>query len=74
MPRPHPNPDSDGCWPSCDDPQPGVSIRQARNLVRAGEANLVGTGRLVHGVMLVRRLHRGTAALTLGDGVLASGR
>ena len=47
---------------------------QARNLVRAGEANLVGTGRLVHGVMLVRRLHRGTAALTLGDGVLASGR
>ena len=29
MPRPHPHPDSDpdGFWPSCDDPQPGVSIR-----------------------------------------------
>ena len=25
MPRPHPDPD--GFWPSCDDPQPGVSIR-----------------------------------------------
>jgi hypothetical protein len=40
---------------------------QAGNLLRVGEANLVGTGRLVHGVMLVRRLHRGTAALTLWD-------
>jgi Nuclease-related domain len=31
MPRPHPTPepapDPDGCWPSCDDQQPGVSIR-----------------------------------------------
>jgi Nuclease-related domain len=30
MPRPHPtppDPDSDGSWPSCDDEQPGVSIR-----------------------------------------------
>jgi hypothetical protein len=27
MPRPQPDPDPDGCWPSCDDPQPGVSIR-----------------------------------------------
>jgi Nuclease-related domain len=27
MPRPHPDPDPDGIWPSCDDPQPGVSIR-----------------------------------------------
>ena len=29
MPRPHPDPhpDPDGFWPSCDDPQPGVSIR-----------------------------------------------
>src|SRR4029450_10903607 len=29
MPRPQPNPDPDpdGCWPSCDDQQPGVSIR-----------------------------------------------
>jgi len=25
MPRPHPDPD--GFWPSCDDQQPGVSIR-----------------------------------------------
>ena len=27
MPRPHPDPDPDGVWPSCDDQQPGVSIR-----------------------------------------------
>jgi hypothetical protein len=27
MPRPHPDPDPDGFWPSCYDPQPGVSIR-----------------------------------------------
>ena len=29
MPRPQPrsDPDPDGCWPSCDDQQPGVSIR-----------------------------------------------
>jgi hypothetical protein len=27
MPRPHPDPDPDGFWPSCDDQQPGVSIR-----------------------------------------------
>jgi hypothetical protein len=30
MPRPHPtppNPDPDRCWPSCDEEQPGVSIR-----------------------------------------------
>jgi hypothetical protein len=28
MPRPHPTPaDPDGTWPSCDDEQPGVSIR-----------------------------------------------
>ena len=30
MPRPHPtqpNPDPDRCWPSCDQEQPGVSIR-----------------------------------------------
>jgi hypothetical protein len=28
MPRPHPsNPDPDGSWPSCDDEQPGISIR-----------------------------------------------
>jgi hypothetical protein len=28
MPRPQPaQPDPDGCWPSCDDQQPGVSIR-----------------------------------------------
>jgi hypothetical protein len=30
MPRPHPlqpDPEPDGCWPSCDQQQPGVSIR-----------------------------------------------
>jgi hypothetical protein len=27
MPRPHPDADPDGFWPSCDDQQPGVSIR-----------------------------------------------
>jgi hypothetical protein len=27
MPRPQPEPDPDGFWPSCDDQQPGVSIR-----------------------------------------------
>jgi hypothetical protein len=27
MARPQPNPDPDGFWPSCDDQQPGVSIR-----------------------------------------------
>jgi hypothetical protein len=27
MPRPQPDPDPDGSWPSCDDEQPGVSIR-----------------------------------------------
>src|SRR5215217_7148149 len=27
MPRPQPDPDPDGFWPSCDDQQPGVSIR-----------------------------------------------
>jgi hypothetical protein len=27
MPRPQPDPDPDGFWSSCDDPQPGVSIR-----------------------------------------------
>jgi hypothetical protein len=27
MPRPQPNPDPDGVWPSCDDQQPGMSIR-----------------------------------------------
>jgi hypothetical protein len=28
MPRPHPTPPGpDGTWPSCDDEQPGVSIR-----------------------------------------------
>jgi hypothetical protein len=27
MPRPQPDPDPHGFWPSCDDEQPGVSIR-----------------------------------------------
>jgi hypothetical protein len=27
MPRPQPGSAPDGCWPSCDDDQPGVSIR-----------------------------------------------
>src|SRR5512132_458591 len=27
MPRPHPHFDPEGFWPSCDDQQPGVSIR-----------------------------------------------
>ena len=27
MPRPQPDPNPDGFWPSCDDQQPGVSIR-----------------------------------------------
>ena len=27
MAPPNPDPDPDGCWPSCDDQQPGVSIR-----------------------------------------------
>ena len=26
-PQPNPDPDPDGCWPSCDDQQPGASIR-----------------------------------------------
>jgi hypothetical protein len=30
MPWPQPDPDPDGCWPSCDDEQPGVSIRPLR--------------------------------------------
>src|SRR5829696_4802928 len=30
MPHPYPDPDSDGFWPSCDDQQPGVSIRPLR--------------------------------------------
>jgi hypothetical protein len=30
MPWLHPDPDPDGFWPSCDDPQPGVSIRPLR--------------------------------------------
>jgi Nuclease-related domain len=31
MPPPQPAPDADGVWPSCDDPQPGVSIRPLRH-------------------------------------------
>jgi hypothetical protein len=31
MPPPQPNPDPDGIWPSCDDEQPGVSIRPLRH-------------------------------------------
>src|SRR5512132_4206107 len=31
MPRPQPDSDSDGFWPSCDDQQPGVSIRPLRH-------------------------------------------
>jgi hypothetical protein len=31
MPRPEPNPDPDGVWPSCDDEPPGVSIRPLRH-------------------------------------------
>jgi Nuclease-related domain len=31
MPRPRPDPDPAGCWPSCDDEQPGVSIRPLRH-------------------------------------------
>jgi Nuclease-related domain len=34
MPRPHPtqpDPDPDDCWPSCDQEQPGVSIRPLRH-------------------------------------------
>src|SRR5215218_6174173 len=31
MPRPHPDSDPDGVWPSCDDEQPGVSIRPLRH-------------------------------------------
>ena len=31
MARPQPNPDPDGIWPSCDDEQPGVSIRPLRH-------------------------------------------
>src|SRR5829696_10148317 len=30
MPWPQPDPDPDGFWPSCDDQQPGVSIRPLR--------------------------------------------
>ena len=33
MPRPHPtppDPDPDGIWPSCDEEQPGISIRPLR--------------------------------------------
>jgi hypothetical protein len=31
MPRPQPDPDPDAVWPSCDDEQPGVSIRPLRH-------------------------------------------
>jgi hypothetical protein len=34
MPRPHhlqPDPEPDGCWPSCDQAEPGVSIRPLRH-------------------------------------------
>ena len=31
MPRPHSDSDPDGVWPSCDDEQPGVSIRPLRH-------------------------------------------
>jgi hypothetical protein len=31
MPRPQPNPDPDGLWPSCDQEPPGVSIRPLRH-------------------------------------------
>jgi hypothetical protein len=31
MARPQPNPDPDGIWPSCDDEEPGVSIRPLRH-------------------------------------------
>jgi nuclease-like protein len=31
MARPQPDPDPDGFWPSCDDEQPGVSIRPLRH-------------------------------------------
>ena len=32
MPRPHPTqPDPDRCWPSCDQEQPGLSIRPLRH-------------------------------------------
>jgi hypothetical protein len=31
MPRPQPDPDPDGAWPSCDDEEPGVSIRPLRH-------------------------------------------
>src|ERR687897_845727 len=39
MPRPQRNPDPDGLWPSCDDEQPGVSIRP---LSQADLAALLG--------------------------------
>jgi hypothetical protein len=31
MAKPHPDPDPDGVWPSCDDEQPGISIRPLRH-------------------------------------------
>jgi hypothetical protein len=31
MPRPQPDAHPDGSWPSCDDQQPGVSIRPLRH-------------------------------------------
>jgi hypothetical protein len=31
MAKPQPDPDPDGCWPSCGDEQPGVSIRPLRH-------------------------------------------
>jgi Nuclease-related domain len=60
MPRPHRDPNPDGIWPSCDDEQPGISIRPL------GHADLAAL--LAH---LHQHGHGQDPGGTLGSGVLA---
>jgi hypothetical protein len=69
MPRPHSDSDPDGIWPSCDDEQPGASIRPLRHADLAAllthldqhqdpdqGADILGSGLLAPVVVVVVRV------------------